>query len=130
MRKAPAIFILSLTGLLLAGCSGSNLDTGTLEGMVTIGPISPVEQLGEKPPIPPEVYEAKKVIVYDSGGKRLIKEVELGQDGYYSTMLKPGTYMVDINHVGIDSSPVIPRKIEISSGETVELDIDIDTGIR
>ena len=98
--------------------------------MVTIGPISPVEQPGDKPPVPPEVYEARKVMIYESSGNKLIREVDLGQEGYYSTTLKPGTYIVDINHAGIDSSPDVPRKIEISSGETVELDIDIDTGIR
>ena len=130
MRKTLTLLALAIVGLLLAGCSGSNTGTGTLEGRVTIGPISPVERPGEKPPIPPEVYEARKVMVYDSSGNRLIREVDLGQDGYYSTTLKPGTYVVDINHTGIDSSPDVPREIEINPGETVELDIDIDTGIR
>ena len=130
MRRTLTLLALATAGLLLAGCSGDSTSTGTLEGRVTIGPISPVEQPGEKPPAPPEVYEARKIMVYDSNGSRLIKEVNLGQDGYYSTTLKPGTYTVDINHIGIDSSSDVPIKIEISPGETVSLDIDIDTGIR
>ncbi|MEE9583710.1 MAG: hypothetical protein V3W01_03515 [Dehalococcoidales bacterium] len=41
-----------------------------------------------------------------------------------------GTYTVDINYSGIDSSPDVPKKIEIKPGETVRVEIDIDTGIR
>jgi len=124
------VLLVVVIGLLLAGCSGGTLETGTLEGRVTIGPLSPVEQPGEKPPVPPEVYEARKVMVYDRSGSKLIEKVDLGQDGYYSVKLSPGIYTVDINYSGIDSSGDVPKKIEIRAGETVKLDIDIDTGIR
>ena len=68
--------------------------------------------------------------VYDKNGSKPVKKVDLGQDGYYNVKLKPGIYTVDINHVGIDSSSDVPKKIEIRPAETVELNIDIDTGIR
>jgi hypothetical protein len=47
-------------------------NSGKLQGLVTIGPITPVKKLGEKPPIPPEVYEARKIMVYEKSGRNLI----------------------------------------------------------
>ncbi|MGI2335881.1 MAG: META domain-containing protein [Dehalogenimonas sp.] len=44
---------------------------GILRGSVTIGPITPVESPGEKPTVPPEVYEARKIMVYNESGDKL-----------------------------------------------------------
>jgi hypothetical protein len=107
--------------------------SGVLQGDVTIGPIWPVEPPGGSPPIPPEVYQARKVVVYDESGAEALKIVDIipgGERGHYRVELAPGTYVVDINHLGIDSSDEVPARIEITSGQTVNLDIDIDTGIR
>ena len=108
----------------------TELASGILLGLVTIGPITPVERPGEKPPVPPEVYEARKIMVYDKSGKNLIKQVDIGGEGRYEAKLNPGTYTIDINHIGIDSSDDVPKQVEIQSGITIRLDIDIDTGIR
>ena len=124
-------FILTILLILpVAGCVSETKAPGTLEGYVTIGPIWPVERPGEQKPIPPEVYEARKVMVYDKPGKRLVEEISLTSEGYYSVQLKPGTYRVDINRIGIDSSSDVPKQIVIETGQTVVLNIDIDTGIR
>lgn len=127
--KVTLLLVALALVLAAAGCAGTT-ETGVLEGVVTIGPIEPVERPGATPTIPPEVYEARKVLVYNEAGSRLIKTVDLGPDGRYRVELAPGTYTVDINHLGVDSSGDVPLKIEIKSGETVRVDIDIDTGIR
>src|SRR3990172_4412866 len=121
MTKSLVLLSVIITGLLLSACSTETLETGTLEGRVTIGPIWPVERPGENPPIPPEVYEARKVMVYDKNGSKLVEQVDLGTDGYYRVQLKVGAYTIDINHIGIDSSSDVPTKIEIRAGETVTL---------
>ena len=105
-------------------------NSGILQGIVTIGPITPVERPGEKPPIPPEVYEARKIMVYDKSGKKLIQQVDIDHEGRYVIHMKPGTYTVDINHIGMDSTDDVPQQLEIQLGITTRLDIDIDTGIR
>lgn len=130
MLRKTVIISLVLVGLLLAGCTGGTKDTGTLEGRVTIGPLSPVEREGEITVVPPEVYAARKVMVYDKSGKKLVRQVDLANDGSYRVELEVGTYTVDINRLGIDSSSDVPRQVEIRANETVRLDIDIDTGIR
>lgn len=129
--------LLSLVSILVvsSGCQ-TNYQTGTLQGGVTIGPVFPgPERPGETRPVPPEVFAARKVMVYDETGKNLIQTVDIrqidqGATGYYSVQLKPGTYLVDINHIGIDSGGELPRKISLKAGETIIIDLDIDTGIR
>lgn len=130
MKKGFALLAVIIMGLLLAGCAGGAVEAGTLGGRVTIGPIWPVEPPEGNPPIPCEVYEARKIMVYDKNGNRLIEQVDIDCNGNYSVELNPGIYTVDINRLGIDHSGEVPKQIEIRPGETSELDIDIDTGIR
>jgi heat shock protein HslJ len=106
-------------------------NSGILQGIVTIGPITPVERSGEITQIPPEVYESRKIMVYDKSGKELIQQVDIDSgSGWYVAHLKPGTYTIDINRIGMDSSDNAPQQVEIQLGITTRLDIDIDTGIR
>ena len=104
---------------------------GILRGHVTIGPIQPVVRPNDDPDyVPPEVYDTRKIVVYDESGKMIMRQVNIGHEGYYSVELAPGTYVIDINRLGIDTSGDVPRKVDVIEGETIELDIDIDTGIR
>ena len=117
------------------GCQSEQVIPGKLEGTVTIGPIWPVERPGEERPVSAQVFESRKVVIYNQSKTKLLKEVDLIQidqsaKAKYSVQLKPGKYVVDINRGGIDSSSEFPKKIEIKSGQTIEVDIDIDTGIR
>ncbi len=132
MMRAFALIlcVLALLAALSAGCRPVDQGTGTLQGTVTIGPISPVQREGVKEEVPPAVYAARKVMVYDTGGKKLVRQVDLEDDGAYSVELEVGTYTVDINRIGVDFSDEVPRQVDIVAGETVVLDIDIDTGIR
>lgn len=130
MKMKAFVLVLAIIGLLLSGCAASVQETGTLAGKVSIGPLSPVQMVGEVEVVPPEVYAARKVLVYDKSGKNLIKQVDIDSTGHYLVELKPASYTVDINHLGIDRSGEVPRQLEIRAGETVTLDIDIDTGIR
>ena len=123
--------MLFIAGLLLAGCTTTPTQpTGTLDGQVTIGPLQPVQREGEVTVVPPEVYAARKVMVYDKSGKNLIKQVDIDGKGHYQVELQPGTYTITLKPNGIDRSGEVPRQIEIKSGETVTINIDIDTGIR
>jgi hypothetical protein len=131
--KPCALPMLALAVLLAvgAGCTGEPADTkGTLQGQVTIGPICPVER-PDQPCLPtPEAYAARKVLVFGPDGTTLAETGPLNRTGYYRVQLDPGTYVVDINHVGIDRSSDVPRTITVAGGETTTLDISIDTGIR
>lgn len=121
-------------GLLLAACASTatpEVPVGYLEGRVTIGPLQPVEQVGvPTPTVPPEVYAARSIDIFQADGTTLVTNVKINSDGTYHVALAPGTYVVDIAPTGIDRSKDLPKTIVIESGQTVRLDIDIDTGIR
>ena len=124
------LFALIIACVSVVSCSGSASEPGILQGKVTIGPLVPVEQEGVTYEVPCEVYELRKVIIYKKNGRDLVKEVDIDCDGRYRVELSPGTYIVDINHTGIDNSSDVPTEVEIISQQTTGLDIDIDTGIR
>ena len=124
------MFALIIACVSVVSCSGSASEPGILQGKVTIGPLVPVEQEGVTYEVPCEVYELRKVIIYKKNGRDLVKEVDIDCDGRYRVELSPGTYIVDINHIGIDNSSDVPAEVKIISQQTTRLDIDIDTGIR
>ena len=124
------IFLLAIIALLTA-CTPTTQATGTLRGLVTIGPLVPVQREGVPDPTPaPEVYEARKVVIYESDGKTEVTRADINAQGEYEVILPVGSYVVDINRIGIDSASGLPAEIVIREGEVTILDIDIDTGIR
>ena len=103
--------------------------TGTLTGNLTIGPLCPVEPCTISHDQIIAAYEAWPIVITTSGGD-FIGSVTADPVSGYSVALSPGTYVVDIRRQGIGGSGDLPKTITIRHGETVRLDISIDTGIR
>ena len=76
------------------------------------------------------MYQARKVVVFGSDGKTKIAVADIDGNENYRVELAVGTYVVDINHTGMDRSSDVPLRITIESGESVRVGISIDTGIR
>ena len=134
MKRNILVTVIIILGLFAIGCSGTN-EKGLLQGNVLIGPITPVEQPGQDTTLRCDVYDARKIMIYDKSGTRLLMQVDIdcnAEENYtrYRVELEPGIYTVDINRIGIDSSDDVPKQVEIKSGITFKLDIEIDTGIR
>jgi len=134
-----------------AGLTGND-GLGRIEGRVTIGPICPVERI---PPDPrcsptPEMFARVKVHVLSEAGE-LLRVVDLDAAGGYAVELGAGAYLVDTNYRGpglpgpLDVAPegpgvsegddggsyrILPVAVEVRAGQSVKVDIDIDTGIR
>jgi hypothetical protein len=113
----------------ITAAPGSGGGTGTLAGNVTIGPLCPVEPCTVTPDRLTAAYAARTIVVSMPGGVVVAQAVPDPYTGF-SFVLKPGTYIVDIKHQGIDRSPELPKTVTIRAGETIRLDISIDTGIR
>jgi hypothetical protein len=114
--------------LLVTSCTPGPQETGTLEGHVTIGPLV---RDGEPEPTPgPEVYASRQIVIYAQDGRTEITRVQVDAKGNYRVTLPVGTYVVDINHTGIDRGIDLPKTVEIVSGRITRLDVEIDTGIR
>ena len=135
-RKILAIVSVLAGSLLVLSCQQPmGPETVLLQGAVTIGPISPVEGPGECPPVSPEVFAARNLIIYDESGRHLVREVYFtqignGTTGYYTAQIAPGTYVIDINHTGVDTADNLPQKITVAADETITINVNIDTGIR
>jgi len=134
MKLSAILLIVVVFGLLLFGCSNT-VEKGLLQGEVNICPISPVEHPGKTMIIRCDVYDVRKIMIYDKDGTKLIQQVDIdcnAEENYarYRVELEPGTYRIDINHIGVDFSKDVPKQIEIQAGINTRLDIDIDTGIR
>lgn len=124
-----------IVALLLAACSGptdpddARGPFGRLAGVVTIGPFCPVTT-PQPCPTPPSAYTARKILVYDEAGSRLLHTVDIDTRGLYVIDLPPARYTVDIRKVGMDSSKDVPAVVTIRANLVTSLDIAIDTGIR
>ena len=109
--------------------AGTGDTTGTLTGKVSIGPLCPVEPCTVPHDRLVAAYAAHPITISTPGGNRVTSVIADPETGY-TVALKPGTYIVDIPKQGIGGSPELPATVTIRSGETVRLDISIDTGIR
>ena len=104
---------------------------GYLEGQVTIRPLQPVERVGVPPPTPsPAVCTARGLVVYQAATGAEAARFPLGPDCHYRVALPAGDYRVELDRRGIDFSRDLPRAVTIIAGQTTQLDLGIDTGIR
>ena len=131
-------WFLTIAVILLSACRPSPLlhtdereKGGTLEGHVTLGPMLPAIREGMVEPTPaPEAYAARQVVIYGRNGRTEVARAQIDAQGNYRMALPAGTYVVDINHAGIDRGVNLPQEVKIFDGRVTQLDIKIDTGIR
>jgi hypothetical protein len=127
--------IIFLTGLLfISGCEKLiNQGTGFLEGVISIGPICPVETDPPQPGCLPtaETYKAYPVSIWTSNGRRKIAQINPALDGSYKAELDNGKYLVVLengqNRIGMSN---LPAEVSIITQNETILNINIDTGIR
>jgi hypothetical protein len=103
--------------------------TGTLTGKVSIGPLCPVEPCTIPHDRLVAAYAAHPITISTPDGI-VVTTVTADPESGYTVALKPGTYVVAIPKQGIGGSQDLPATVIILSGETVVLNISIDTGIR
>jgi len=113
--------------LLLLGCT-SQAQKGTLEGRITIGPLCPVEPCHLTQEQIGQAYSSRSVVIYAEDQRTIIQQFPLTASGHYRTELPPGTYFVTIRPGGIGDYPL--QRVAIISGQTTNLNMDVDTGIR
>lgn len=118
----------------ISGCDKRmTQETGYLEGVISIGPICPVERVPPDPACLPtaETYKAYPVSIFTSDGKAKILQLNPSLDGSFSSELPSGNYSVVLekaqNYIGGSN---LPAEISIRARDKTLLNINIDTGIR
>ena len=109
----------------------SYVGTGTLYGKLSIGPICPVETYPPQPNCLPN-YANDPIVIYQSNKTTFVQNVVADTNGNFSVQLPTGTYWVRVpsRESNFGSQRGVPTYIEITRGNSVNLNIDIDTGIR
>lgn len=98
-----------------------------IEGVVTIGPVCPVEQTPPDPNCAPKTYSATINAINQKTGEQ--KTFKSSTDGIFKVDLKPGDYALINAGVGI-----LPRMEDyytsVSLNKYTEVKIQFDSGIR
>ena len=68
--------------------------------------------------------------VLDQRGERELLRFSPAEDCRFRVALAPGKYVLDFVGPAPALSKELPREVQVRAGETVELTIHIDTGIR
>ncbi len=107
------------------------LNPGVLMGIISIGPLCPVETIPPDPNCQPTeaTFKAWPIGVWTADKKSKVSTLKPNLDGSYDFELQEGSYVVDLevqHHFGSN----LPATIMIAQGVTTVLDIEIDTGIR
>ena len=113
--------------IILFGCA-AQAQKGTLEGMITIGPLCPVEPCHLTQEQIDQAYTSRSIIIYASDRTTISRQMSIPAGGNYSIPLNQGTYFVTIRPGGIGDYPF--QEIIVYSNQTTRLDLDVDTGIR
>lgn len=107
--------------------SKEELKGGTLIGMVTRGPVSPVER--NDTPTHSEPASDIKLVILTLPGQE-ITSVLTDSEGKYSVSLPPDSYRVEMPSLTRGFSKNLPATVTIYEGEETRLNVRIDTGIR
>lgn len=132
----PAISTALVTAAILAvgvmaGSCQNGGDTTTsgsgIEGLVTIGPMCPVER--EDTPCPDQPYQATIDALNADGDK--VMTFESGEDGRFRVAIEPGRYTLEPQSPNGASLPYAsPVDVEVHAGAYTHIDIQYDSGIR
>ena len=119
--------IVLLSSLVLALAAGAQASPthGTLAGLVTRGPITPVcaaEQPCDEP-------AAHVTLVFSHVGREIAR-VTTGADGRYRLRLPATTYQVRRARSGAPDRKLDPHTVLVKAGRLLRIDFSIDTGIR
>jgi len=77
-----------------------------------------------------ENYSEYPLIVLSQDRKQEVTRVTADGNGNYRVELAPGDYVLDVPRRPRGRIRAIPRPFTVVSGQTVHVDMDLDTGIR
>jgi hypothetical protein len=139
MRKMqPRRYLLLVLCAALIGCNSptspddpvTSQPHGRLTGTVTIGPNCPGPTDTAPCPTSPDAYRARKILVYNEAKTTLLFTVDIDSQGAFLIDLLPAIYTVDLQGVGIDKTPDLPKTLEIRANVITTITVNVDTGIR
>lgn len=127
MRATALVLLASLIAGLVAACASTSGPTGLLEGTVTLGPITPVEQVGG----PPNTRPYAATIDIKTAAGDVVETVTSGNDGTFAVRLEAGSYrLVPRSPKDLPLPYAAPQDVIIAAGKTTTVKIAYDSGVR
>ncbi|PYK68711.1 MAG: hypothetical protein DME45_06020 [Verrucomicrobia bacterium] len=108
---------------------------GFVEGHLNIVSLKEVELAHDDgPPVTPKAYPKNygeyPLIILSKEGQREVARATADERGNFRVSLSPGNYILDIQGRGRGPVRAKPQPFTVASGQTVRVDMDLDTGIR
>ncbi|MCH7754599.1 hypothetical protein IH970_05695 [candidate division KSB1 bacterium] len=75
-------------------------------------------------------YRGKIILIYSEDEKKIVATAPVDDSGNYRVSVAPGNYVLKMKLKGIQRAGNLPKEIVVNAGEAVEIDVEIDTGIR
>ena len=127
------VLITALLFALALTCMSS--DTGQAAGILqghlkVISPETVQPADGRAPTVNPQTYIDYPLVVLSSDGTQQIAVVTADTKGNYRVELPPGTYVLDIENRVRKHVRAKPAPFTVVAGQTVHVDMEMDTGIR
>ena len=134
MSSFPQYLVSACVFLLFAGSASINAaPPGFVEGHLKIVSPKEVELADGSPPadVATVNYADYPLIILSRDGKKEIARVTADENGNYRVALPPGDYILDVQrrppkgHIRAK-----PQPFTVASNQTVQVDMNIDTGVR
>lgn len=85
---------------------------------------------GTLPTVTAETYAAYPLVVLSADGKKEIATVTADAKGNYRLSLPPGEYVLDVKDRVRKHVRAKPQKFTVTADHTVQVNLEMDTGIR
>jgi hypothetical protein len=123
------IFVVCLEGLLGCGQVTGASQPGVISGDVVAGPTSPVERVGTPTATVPVTH--RTVVIKAKDGSEATRATTDSQ-GHFSANVAPGDYIVQVAIVPgtVGMRQQTPGDVHVVAGQTTQITIQLDTGIR
>jgi hypothetical protein len=127
LREATLALVTLVAAGTVTACGTVSGPTGLLQGKVTLGPISPVEQVGG----PPNTRPYAATISIETFGNDAVATVTSGKDGVFVVRLEAGSYrLVPLPPEGRPFPRAAPLDVTVVAGTTTRVTIPYDSGVR
>ena len=125
--------LVHIWGFAVVAGASSAAPTGILEGHLKILSRKEVQLQDDAKAMteaPEQPYSEYPLIIRSHEGGKEVAHVTADAKGNYRLALPPGEYILDVQERAPKRVRANPKPFTVVSGQTVRVDLDIDTGVR
>lgn len=128
--RLTAFWVIMVIAVVLAAtaCQSSEPLNSGIKGTAVLGPINPVETIGEANDAP---YAGAVIVVKNVSGSKEIARTKTAEDGTFTIALPEGSYSVEgLSAEGTMLPFAKPFEVQVEKDKYTDITVSFDTGIR